>query len=372
MADGLDFKKLDLHVHTGGSYDFQGDVTAEDIVNAALGSGLDAIAITDHNTSGWIDSVKQAADGTELVVFPGVEVTCEGGTGGIHIIVLFDPAKDAEYVSGFLGSLDITPEKQGTPEALVGQSHGVTGVIDKADEWGGVAIPAHVNSDKGVLSDMRGEQRTRIVQHPKLLALEATDFHKPTGRRTIDFLDGNDSNYKRKLAVYQASDNRCPDGDDGHCVESIGSRCAYFKMETINLDSLRQCFIDPDVRIRQHDELTLLDYPFVKQINIHSGFLDGQAVDFHRGLNSVLGSKGAGKSLLVEFLRFGLNQEPKNEQIKQDHSTKLKERLGEYGVVRIVAVTETGREIIIERTYRELDDSPYSLISVDIGPRLNH
>lgn len=98
MSTGLRWKKIDLHIHTGASYDFNGEVTPEDIVNEALQKGLDAIAVADHNTGDWIDDVKKAAEDTNLTVFPGVEITCEGGKEGIHIIALFDPSKDTQHV----------------------------------------------------------------------------------------------------------------------------------------------------------------------------------------------------------------------------------------------------------------------------------
>ena len=80
-------------------------------------------------------------------------------------------------------------------------------VIDKINERGGLPVLAHANSSHGVMKDMKGNPRTDIIQNPKLIAVEATDFDnvskKEKGKRVIDLLDGNDDHYKRKLAVYQ-------------------------------------------------------------------------------------------------------------------------------------------------------------------------
>jgi ABC-type enterochelin transport system ATPase subunit len=353
MPSGLKFHKLDLHIHTCGSYDFpnRDKCTAEDFVKEALNKGLDGIAVTDHDTGSWIDKIKDAAKGTKLIIFPGVEITCEGGKEGIHVIALFDPSKGSNTISGLLEGLGIPSEKHGTTGALVAEKIGVIGVIEEVDKRGGIAIPAHVNSTKGVLEEMRGQQRTRIIKCKKLLAVEATDFKKAEGKRTVDFMNGKDQTYKRKLAVYQASDS--------HSLNEIGLRCAYFKMEQVNLDGLRQCFIDPDVRIKQDFEFFSTAFQFVKSISIRSGFLENQTVNFHSGLNSIIGAKGAGKSLIIEFLRFALNQEPKHSSIADDHISKLQTRLGEYGEVEVRLQDETGREFTIQRIFRELDHSPY-------------
>ncbi|MBU0515443.1 MAG: PHP domain-containing protein, partial [Proteobacteria bacterium] len=58
---GLRLVKADLHVHTPASSCFRGEITPEDLVESAVSAGLEALAITDHNTGAWIDQIKDAA-----------------------------------------------------------------------------------------------------------------------------------------------------------------------------------------------------------------------------------------------------------------------------------------------------------------------
>jgi predicted metal-dependent phosphoesterase TrpH len=70
----------DLHVHTNFSKD--GESSVEEIIRAAESAGLDAIAITDHDS---VDGAKKALlCETSVLVIPGIEVTTKQG----HLLVL--------------------------------------------------------------------------------------------------------------------------------------------------------------------------------------------------------------------------------------------------------------------------------------------
>ena len=70
----------DLHVHTNYSKD--GESSVEEIIRAAEVAGLDAIAITDHDS---VDgAMKALACETSVLVIPGIEVTTKQG----HLLVL--------------------------------------------------------------------------------------------------------------------------------------------------------------------------------------------------------------------------------------------------------------------------------------------
>ena len=70
----------DLHVHTNYSKD--GESSVEEILKRAGEEGLDAIAITDHDT---VDGVKKALTlPSEVLIIPGIEVSTKQG----HLLVL--------------------------------------------------------------------------------------------------------------------------------------------------------------------------------------------------------------------------------------------------------------------------------------------
>ncbi|HJK65448.1 MAG TPA: PHP domain-containing protein [Methanocorpusculum sp.] len=73
--------KCDLHVHTNASRD--GESSVEDVLAAAVKAGLDAIAITDHDTTeGSLCAL--AVQNPGILIIPGIEVSTRQG----HLLVL--------------------------------------------------------------------------------------------------------------------------------------------------------------------------------------------------------------------------------------------------------------------------------------------
>ena len=207
-SDGLQWKRIDLHFHTPGSKDdYQDTGTApEALVAKAKEMGLDGFAVTDHNTGAWIDKLKAAAKLAGIVVFPGVEVTVMGGERNVHILAIFDPSKGTADVHDFLAQVSITEDKRGSTETLARGD--VNEVIDTIAQLGGLPLLAHCDSSSGVTNDMRGQARIQVIRNPNLLGAEITK------EATASFFDGNDIDYRRKLAVFQ--------GSDCHSLEEVG------------------------------------------------------------------------------------------------------------------------------------------------------
>jgi predicted metal-dependent phosphoesterase TrpH len=79
---------IDLHIHTTCS---DGLYTPAQVVDLAGRSGLDAVAITDHDTLDGIAPARAAARRT-LEVIAGVEISAEDAVGEVHVLgYLFHP-----------------------------------------------------------------------------------------------------------------------------------------------------------------------------------------------------------------------------------------------------------------------------------------
>ena len=83
--------KIDLHTHSCVS---DGTEPPGDLVAAAVAAGLDAVALTDHDTTaGWAGAAA-AAEAAGITLVPGMEVSCRSAEGiSVHVLsYLHDPA----------------------------------------------------------------------------------------------------------------------------------------------------------------------------------------------------------------------------------------------------------------------------------------
>lgn len=92
-ARRLDRVRIDLHTHSNVS---DGTEDPEVLIASAAAAGLDAVALTDHDsTAGWARAATAAAT-LGLGFVPGMEVSCRTDTGiSVHVLsYLHDPLHD--------------------------------------------------------------------------------------------------------------------------------------------------------------------------------------------------------------------------------------------------------------------------------------
>lgn len=81
-----DIGYADLHVHTTYS---DGMFTPLKVVETALEKGIGAIAVTDHDCVDGVAPTVNAAEGTDLVIIPGIELSAAAEDSEIHILGYF-------------------------------------------------------------------------------------------------------------------------------------------------------------------------------------------------------------------------------------------------------------------------------------------
>lgn len=341
MGQHAKFWAVDFHVHTPGSSDAKPENygTAADIVAAALAADLDAIAITDHNTSAWCDQVAAAAVGTDLVVLPGVEISTTEG----HLLAIFEEGTSSVVIDDLLVVLGIKSADHGKLD--VAANYGIMDTARHVGAAGGIAIPAHIEKPKGLLKLSVGAHLKKTLLAEELSALEVV--HLDT-RTTVD----DKLKDERAVAYVRGSDTWDPI-DSTHALSGIGARRTWVKASRPDLVGVRHALADPDLRISLEPVAAEASYPVIEKVELAGGFLGGQTIELCADLNCLLGGTGAGKSLVLEAIRYAFDQQIDKAAFpaiwKEVHS-RLQAALGDTGVVRVQFAAD-GQRYLVERVF---------------------
>jgi ABC-type lipoprotein export system ATPase subunit/predicted metal-dependent phosphoesterase TrpH len=312
LIHGAKWWKFDFHNHTPKSNDFgkgntsHMEIKPEEWLLMYMAAEIDCVAITDHNSGEWVDTLKHTlatmqasrpAGYRELYLFPGVEISASGNT---HILAIFDITADTKKIQALLGAVGFPTDKFGTSDAVTDKS--VEAVISEIHKAGGIAIPAHVDQPSGLFKSQKGQTLKQILNVEGLLALEVI------------------SKSESKPDIYTQAKLNLAEvvGSDSHIAAQVGARYTWVKMGEPSLDALRLALHDKEDGVIRYDETS--DSPnitanryFIKSLRVENGYKAGNGSvplkpEFSPWLTSIIGGRGSGKSTILNYLRIGLSR----------------------------------------------------------------
>lgn len=335
---GARWWKFDFHTHTPASKDtrlWQDAIGTTDQITPRcwllqyMAAEIDCVAITDHNTGEWIDKLKDAysemkrlADAgsppegfREIFLFPGVEISVQGG---IHLLAIFDPTATSSTISSLLGGVGFPAHLHGETDDKTGAAitrDSLVQVIEEVIRCGGIPIPAHVDSSKGLLRLVNGSKICALEPAMVKLALQSPGLLALEWASSTSTLPSIWDEVKPNLASVVGSD--CHNFEGGAVP---GSRYTWIKMAEPCLEGLRLALLDgQEVSVRRSDEssdFSPFNTPehFIESITINSARYMGRgkspaSLPLNPYFNALIGGRGTGKSTVVHALRLAFRRE---------------------------------------------------------------
>lgn len=316
---GARWWRFDFHTHTPASTDYgKGPdqavlrgITPEEWLLNFMRAEIDCIAVTDHNSGDWVDRLKAAlgqlreqqhADYRPLWLFPGVEITANGG---IHILAIFDPTKDGADVSALLGSVGNHGNRGESSRAV---DCSPIEVIHRTIQANALPVLAHVDGPSGAW-ELGGNTLTALLDCEDLFAMEVVD-------RSSD----KPPLYQQKHLQWSevlGSDAHHPSGPEG--ARYPGSHFTWVKMAGPSLEGLRLALMDGEgFSIRRSDDPEPFDpnalpENFIESVELSDARYMGRGrseeLSFNPWFNALVGGRGTGKSSIVHGLRLALRRE---------------------------------------------------------------
>ena len=327
--------KFDFHTHTPASADTPWakqnlQLSHEEWLLKFMAAGIDCVAVTDHNSGEWIDPLKAAYAGMkqqadngnpptgfrELTLFPGIEISANGG---VHVLAIFGPEATTSDIDSLRGAVGYTGTK-GDSDGETSKS--VAEVIAEVMRAGAIPIPAHADADKGLLRVNPGTQQCALSANMVKQALEVE------GLLAVEWCDLNSSypqaveNLTRPLARVL--------GSDCHSFQEDavpGSRFTWIKMASPAIEGLRLALLDGNgISVRRSDDGVFepSDTPdhFITGIEIGNARYMGngspEQLAFTPYYNALIGGRGTGKSTVIHALRLATRRDGDLQRLGED------------------------------------------------------
>lgn len=306
---------------------------AEALVGKAVDLGISVFAVTDHNHVGGIAAIREEASKHGIHVFPGFELS---SSEGIHVLCIYPINSPEEELGRFLGAMGIFDT---SPSAQLSNKN-FSNLIETVKDQGGVTVAAHITSRRGgLLRALSGQPRIALWKDPNLLAVQIPGAVEDLPQEYRAILQNENPDYRREhprlaIAAVNAKDVIGPE-----TLSDPAASC-WIKMSEVSIEGLRQAFLDPGSRIRLGDPAPDQHAEFL-QLSWEGGFLNGTTINFNSDLNVVIGGRGAGKSTVVESIRYVLGIDPLGEDSQKSHR----------GIVQEVLKSGTKLSLSVQSSY---------------------
>jgi len=331
MDKGAHFYQCDLQVHTPRDPKWVGlncvsDDEREDyakrFVDACRKKSIHAVGITDHHDMTFVQYIRDAAanetdeNGNEidkrdrLVVFPGMELTL---SIPCQALLLLDANFPLNLLESLYTVLGITPtasmeSKNSSNVSRIRSFDTLADLYKRLDEHdhlkGQYIVLPHVGN-KGDFSIIRKGMGDKYSKMPCVGGyLDGKYANLNNGKK--DIVNGKDKNWgNRQIGIIQTSDARRDD------FTTLGNATSWVKWTEPTAEALRQACLARETRILQErPELPSLRIEAVRVSN--SKFLGPVNLLLNPQFNCLIGGRGTGKSTILEYIRWALNDQPQS------------------------------------------------------------
>lgn len=316
FSKGSEWRKWDLHFHTPSSYDYKDkSVTNEKIIEVLKENNIFLVAITDHHIIN-VERITELQNlaGNNIKILPGIECCSDSkGREPIHFIGIFPETntKRLEYIRDtIIIKTNIDEQKQkGRKENEIYCNLEKTSQLIR--ELGGL-VTIHAGKKSNSIENITNSlpyamaQKKDIVKNIDIFELGKEEDHK----------DYKDLVFK-EIGTYPmiiCSDN--------HNINdySLKQNC-WIKADS-TFEGLKQIIYEPEerVKIQKENPNFEFDKPYFKGISIKEDtklfenekvtFLKKE-IPFNKNLVTIIGGRGTGKSLLVNYLAHTFNKNDK-------------------------------------------------------------
>jgi len=334
------------------------------ILKKCKDNDITVVGLANHGNVDSSEKLRKLLVENNITVFPGFEIM---SAEKVHMVCLFPEDKTVSQLNQYLGAMGLDTAEKGNETSTLTCLQ----IAQKVAEVGGFWYAAHITGDNGILK--RGKLNT-VWKSELLVAAQipcSTDNIDP---RYKNIINNTDPQYKRTKPP--AFINAC-DIDDPEDLDKE-SATTLVKMTSPTFQNFIIAFKDPESRIRLNSETENGYQSVLKKMNVYGGYLDGLEIAFSDNLVAIIGGRGTGKSTIINFIRYALDDYPKDKLRKKEFDEMINDNLGNLARIELVVESNArfGETYTIIRRYKaepvvqDSNGKVSSLMVSDILPRI--
>lgn len=231
--------RVDLHLHTCLSPCGSLEMSPQQIVETALERGLDAIAVTDHNSTLQCPEIRALGKEYGLVVFAGAEVTTREEA---HCVALFADDRTCaafqKYLEEHLPPVPNDPERFGDQVWVTNRGE----IVGEAPYLLISALDRSVEQIAEVVHRLGGLFIAAHVERPSFSLISQLGFIDPS--LPLDAIEFNDAVRFEKLMLAHAylKQYTAYNASDAHYPGQIGTKYSLLKADALDFQHLAMAF----------------------------------------------------------------------------------------------------------------------------------
>ncbi len=361
FAHGSAWFRADFHLHTRADKEFsyagEDNYYYSNYIQALKGAEIGIGVIANHNKFDFEEfkALKKTALKQGIFLLPGVELSVNDGSNGIHTLVVFADEwieNNHDYINQYL-NVAFAGKTPNEYEHENGRSS--LALLDTIKKLNGYQkdfflIFAHVEDRSGLWHELEGGRLQELADN-ELFCNHTLAFQKV---RTHDVSDR-----KCRLKVQDWLKTAYPaevEGSDPKSVAEIGrgEKC-YLKTGAFTFEAIKYALLDHENRLVS--EPPEYKHSHISSIFFEGGILNEEIIRFSPELNTLVGIRGSGKSSVLEAIRYALDIPFGEKALDTDYKADLIEHvLGSGGKITLNAVDRWGQQYEIRRISRERPD----------------
>jgi chromosome segregation protein len=303
---GATWLRADFHLHTKADKEFdkytdEDNAFVKQYVQRLSEEEIGVAVITNHNKFDKVEykAIAKCARKAGILVLPGVELSVNDGRNNLHTLIVFHPTQWFEhddFINRFLGEVFSGKPKQSyenengrTEDALIP----ILQCLDKS-ERDYFVIMAHVEQKSGLFEEIGGGKLQEFAAKPEFQ------------NRVLGLQKVRTKTHDSLRQLFGEYNPAFVEGSDAKSLEQIGKgeRC-YIKIGAPTFEAVKYALQSHSLRVAAKKPEP--HHSFIKAVRFEGkNTLNAR---FDEELNAIIGTRGSGKSSLLEALRYMLDTE---------------------------------------------------------------